>query len=84
MRRKRWIIGIGILFISLVLVLGTGWAAEKPIKLGVVFIMSGKMGGYGKHGMQAIQLAINKGISYFWIFDMLPFPLRVNLFPACV
>jgi hypothetical protein len=43
--RGKWIIGIGVLFISFVLVLGTGWAAEKkPIKLGVVFIMSGKMG----------------------------------------
>jgi branched-chain amino acid transport system substrate-binding protein len=59
--RGRWIIGIGVFFISLVLVLGTGWAAEKkPIKLGVVFIMSGKMGGYGKHGTQAIQLAMDE------------------------
>jgi hypothetical protein len=33
-------------------------AEKKPIKLGVVFTMPGKMGGYGKHGMQAIQLAI--------------------------
>jgi branched-chain amino acid transport system substrate-binding protein len=61
MRGKRWMVGIGVLFISLVLVLGTGWAAEKkPIKLGVVFIMSGKMGGYGKHGTQAIQLAMDE------------------------
>jgi branched-chain amino acid transport system substrate-binding protein len=61
MKGKRWIIGIGVLFVSLVLVLGTGWAAEKkPIKLGVVFIMSGKMGGYGKHGTQAIQLAMDE------------------------
>ncbi len=59
--RRKWIIGIGLLFISLVLVLGTGMGAEKkPIKLGVVFIMSGPMGGYGKHGMQAIQLAMDE------------------------
>jgi branched-chain amino acid transport system substrate-binding protein len=59
--RRKWIIGIGVLFISLVLVLGTGAAAaKKPIKLGVVFIMSGPMGGYGKHGMQAIQLAMDE------------------------
>ncbi len=59
--RRRWTIGIGVLFISFVLVLGTGRAAEKaPIKLGVVFIMSGKMGGYGKHGTQAIQLALDE------------------------
>ena len=61
MRGKRWMVGIGVLFISLVLVFGTGLAAgKKPIKLGVVFIMSGKMGGYGKHGMQAIQLAMDE------------------------
>ena len=60
MKAKR-MIGISVLFISFVLVLGTSWAAEKkPIKLGVVFIMSGKMGGYGKHGTQAIQLAMDE------------------------
>ena len=59
--RRRWMTLIGILFISLALVPGTGLAAEKkPIKLGVVFIMSGKMGGYGKHGTQAIQLAMDE------------------------
>ena len=57
----RWMTGIGVLFISLVLAFGTGRAAEeKPIKLGVVFIMSGSMGGYGKHGTQAIQLALDE------------------------
>ncbi|HVP80003.1 MAG TPA: ABC transporter substrate-binding protein [Thermodesulfobacteriota bacterium] len=60
MRRKS-IIAIGILFISLGWVLATGTAGEKkPIKLGVVFIMSGQMGGYGKHGTQAIQLALDE------------------------
>src|SRR4030042_2437703 len=59
--RGRWIIGIGVLFISFGLVVGTGWAAEKkPVKLGVVFIMSGKMGGYGKHRTQAIRLALDE------------------------
>jgi len=59
--RGKWIIGIGALLISFVLVSGRGIAAEKkPIKLGVVFIMSGQMGGYGKHGMQAIQLALDE------------------------
>jgi branched-chain amino acid transport system substrate-binding protein len=60
MRVKKWIIGIGVLFMSIVLVLGAVWATEKPIKLGVVFIMSGKMGGYGKHGTQAVQLALDE------------------------
>ena len=44
----------------LLLVLGPAWAAEKPIKIGVVFIMSGPMGGYGKHGRQAVQLALDE------------------------
>jgi len=35
----KWILGMGVLLISLGLILGTVLAAEKPIKLGVVFIM---------------------------------------------
>jgi len=59
--RGKWIISMGILFITIVLISGMGLAAEKkPIKLGVVFIMSGPMGGYGKHGTQAIQLALDE------------------------
>jgi branched-chain amino acid transport system substrate-binding protein len=34
--------------------------AQQPIKIGVMFVMSGPMGGYGKHGMQAVQLAIDE------------------------
>jgi len=57
---KTRIIGIVIVFVGLVLGLGVGVAAEKPIKLGVMFVMSGPMGGYGKHGMQAVQLAVGE------------------------
>ncbi|MFZ0134692.1 MAG: ABC transporter substrate-binding protein [Desulfobacterales bacterium] len=32
----------------------------EPIKIGAMFISSGKMGGYGKHGRQAIQLAVDQ------------------------
>ncbi len=39
---------------------GLSFAAEKPIKLGVMFIMSGPMGGYGKHGKQAVQMAVDE------------------------
>ncbi|MCX5812955.1 MAG: ABC transporter substrate-binding protein [Proteobacteria bacterium] len=39
---------------------GLSFAAEKPIKLGVMFIMSGPMGGYGKHGKQAVQMAMDE------------------------
>ncbi|MCX8021466.1 MAG: ABC transporter substrate-binding protein [Syntrophorhabdaceae bacterium] len=35
-------------------------SSEKPIKIGVMFVMSGPMGGYGKHGMQAVQMAIDE------------------------
>ena len=57
---KRWIIGLGVLWVSLALVFSTALAEEKPIKMGVEFVMSGKMGGYGKHGGQAVQLAIDE------------------------
>ncbi|RPJ00359.1 MAG: ABC transporter substrate-binding protein, partial [Deltaproteobacteria bacterium] len=60
MKRKEWITGIVILFTGFVLAFGTGFAAEKPIKLGVMFVMSGPMGGYGKHGKQAVQLAVEE------------------------
>jgi len=51
---------IAVVCLGLILSWGPVSAAEKPIKLGVVFIMSGPMGGYGKHGTQAIQLAMEE------------------------
>ena len=33
---------------------------SESIKIGAMFISSGKMGGYGKHGSQAIQLAVDE------------------------
>jgi branched-chain amino acid transport system substrate-binding protein len=60
MGTKRWIMGVGVVCLSLGLAFGLTVAEEKPIKLGVVFVMSGKMGGYGKHGKQAVQLAIDE------------------------
>jgi branched-chain amino acid transport system substrate-binding protein len=54
------------IYISIVLLFvifcsaGLSFAAEKPIKLGVMFIMSGPMGGYGKHGTQAVQMAMDE------------------------
>jgi branched-chain amino acid transport system substrate-binding protein len=44
----------------LALLIGPAWAQEKPIKLGVMFVSSGPMGGYGKHGFQAVQLAVDE------------------------
>ena len=60
MSGKTWITIIGAVCISLVLLIGPVFAAEKPIKLGVMFVMSGKMGGYGKHGSQAVRLAMDE------------------------
>jgi branched-chain amino acid transport system substrate-binding protein len=32
----------------------------QPIKIGAMFVASGPMGGYGKHGGQAIQMAVDE------------------------
>lgn len=34
--------------------------AEEPIKLGALFVMTGKLGGYGKSGWQSVQLAVEE------------------------
>ena len=60
MTKRRWMLGMVFGCLGLLLVLGPALAAEKPIKIGVVFIMSGPMGGYGKHGSQAVQLALDE------------------------
>ena len=60
MSGKTWLKVIGIVCMSLTLLTGPVFAAEKPIKLGVMFVMSGKMGGYGKHGSQAVRLAMDE------------------------
>jgi len=60
MSGMKWTIGIIVLCISIIFAFSPIMAAEKPIKLGVVFIMSGPMGGYGKHGMQSIQMALDE------------------------
>jgi branched-chain amino acid transport system substrate-binding protein len=60
MSKKRVMIGIGVLFVSSILFFNLALAEDKPIKLGVMFIMSGPMGGYGKHGMQSVQLAMDE------------------------
>jgi len=63
MVNRKWKMGIVLCFLSIVLVHGQALSAEgpaKPIKIGVLFIMSGPMGGYGKHGSQAVQLALDE------------------------
>jgi branched-chain amino acid transport system substrate-binding protein len=65
MVRKKSLVACVLIFVGLLLVCGTVFAAEKlakskPIKIGVLFISSGPMGGYGKHGNQAVQMAIEE------------------------
>ena len=50
----------GVLVIHLTFLLSPAIALSEPIKIGAMFISSGKMGGYGKHGRQAIQLAVDR------------------------
>ena len=57
---KKWVVGFIMASVYIGLVLNPVWAEDQSIKLGVMFVMSGKMGGYGKHGMQAVQLAIDE------------------------
>ena len=60
MNKRNWTIGIVVTSLSLLLALGTAMAEGPPIKIGAMFICSGKVGGYGKHGTQAIQLAVDE------------------------
>ena len=60
MGKKIRTVAIALLCLILIGALGPAQAAEKPIKIGVVFIMSGPMGGYGKHGRQAVEMALDE------------------------
>ncbi|MGD0238064.1 MAG: ABC transporter substrate-binding protein [Syntrophorhabdales bacterium] len=60
MVKKNILIGSVAICAVLALLVGPVLAQEKPIKLGVMFVSSGPMGGYGKHGFQAVQLAIDE------------------------
>src|SRR5512135_1190570 len=58
--QKNIFIGSVAVYAVLALLVGPLCAQEKPIKLGVMFVSSGPMGGYGKHGFQAVQLAADE------------------------
>ena len=60
MNGKRWSLGIIIVLLCLMFSLGAALAETAPIKIGAMFISSGKVGGYGKHGRQAIELAVDE------------------------
>jgi branched-chain amino acid transport system substrate-binding protein len=60
MTRKGIGTGIILFWALVVLVAGMAHAQQPPIKLGVMFVASGPMGGYGKHGFQAVQMAVDE------------------------
>jgi len=60
MGKKGWILAAIALCLALLCVSEAMSAPDGPIKLGALFISSGKMGGYGKHGGQSIQLAVDE------------------------
>jgi branched-chain amino acid transport system substrate-binding protein len=57
---KKSKVGMSAAYLVLALLVSTVATAAEPIKIGAMFISSGKMGGYGKHGGQAIQLAVDE------------------------
>lgn len=51
---------ISFLVLSVFCVAGIASAEEKPIKIGAMFISSGKLGGYGLNAQKAINMAIEE------------------------
>jgi branched-chain amino acid transport system substrate-binding protein len=61
MRKKQFFATVVVFcFIFGQIIIPAAIADEGVIKLGAMFISSGKMGGYGKHGTQAIELAVDE------------------------
>lgn len=65
MKKKKVFVLFTLFILGLMMVCGTATGAEKtakmkPIKIGVLFIASGPMGGYGKHGFQSVQMALDE------------------------
>ncbi len=54
---KRWFAAILVLLLGLVFA-GSGIAADKPVKIGFVYIMSGPFATYGQFAKQGAELAI--------------------------
>jgi len=60
MKTKSALILSAAIYAAFTLLCAPAWSQEQPIKLGVMFVSSGPMGGYGKHGFQAVQLAADE------------------------
>ncbi|MEJ2589305.1 MAG: ABC transporter substrate-binding protein [Deltaproteobacteria bacterium] len=59
MEKKRMCL-FATVFVSIIFVFGMAYAEQPAIKIGAMFISSGKVGGYGIHGRQAIELAVDE------------------------
>lgn len=57
---KKLTVGTSAAWLLLAICFGVSPCFSEPIKIGAMFVSSGKMGGYGKHGGQAIQLAVDE------------------------
>lgn len=51
---------LGLVLLLAVLTASHVQAQQQPVKIGVLFVASGPMGGYGKHGFQAVQMAVEE------------------------
>ena len=51
---------VGVVIVGFVFLFSPAAFSAETIKIGAMFISSGKMGGYGKHARQAIQLAVDE------------------------
>ncbi len=61
MRKKQCFATLAVFFFILgQVIIPAAIADEGVVRLGAMFISSGKMGGYGKHGKQAIELAVDE------------------------
>lgn len=49
-----------VFFVFLIGIWGAAWAEEPPIKVGAIFISSGKLGGYGINAKKAIDMAVEE------------------------
>lgn len=56
--KRFWLLGVVLLLVALIA--GHVEAQQQPIKIGVLFVTSGPMGGYGKHGNQAVRMALEE------------------------
>jgi branched-chain amino acid transport system substrate-binding protein len=57
---KRWVAVLAGVIVAAGFLVPAAFAQQGPIRIGVMFVMSGPMGGYGKHGMQSVQLALDE------------------------